>query len=385
MQPQDERPRSLPESYYRILIEGAIQGILVHRELQPLFVNPAFVEMFGYAHADEILQLETIEPLIAPTSQEQVQHAVASETPHVDRLSRYVLRHVLPNESTRWFDVTTKRIEWEDGPAIYMTLIDITSHREMEAEHQRVETYLRQSQRLNVLSTLTRSLAHDFNNLLGVLLVNLEVGLLDLPDAFRQQPQFQAALAAGYRAKELVQRLFTMDRQGEETRRPMNLAALIEEVCALIQPTLPETMVLNQVLDPQARGVVGNAAQLHQVLMNLCNNAVQAMEGREGILEIRLDAVIHDGYTQSDLAGLRAGRYARLQVRDNGPGLSPLALERLFEPFFTTKQDQGGAGLGLAIVHNIITAHQGAIIVSNNPTQGATFTLYLPQSTPDSD
>ncbi|WP_089937810.1 two-component system sensor histidine kinase NtrB [Candidatus Entotheonella palauensis] len=378
---KDECPQSICESYYRALIESTVEGILVHREFRPLFVNPAFVEMFGYNHPDEVLQLETIELLITPAMQEQVQNEDAVCPMRVDTPTQYELQSIRQDESVRWFDVTTRIVEWEDGPAVYLTLIDMTSRKAMEAEHQRVVAHLRQSHRLNILSTLASGLAHDFNNLLGVLLVNLEVGLLDLPSALREQAHFQAALEAGNRAKELAQRLFAMDLQDEEEYQPVDLVALIEEVRALMQPTLPETIVLNQIIDSQVGYVLGNEAQLHQVLMNLCKNAVQAMEEREGILEVRLDGVIHDGRTEGELAGLRAGSYARLQVRDSGMGLTPFVLEHLFDPLFTTKQDQGGTGLGLAIVYSIVAAHQGAITAANNPARGTTFTLYLPQVT----
>ncbi len=249
----------------------------------------------------------------------------------------------------------------------------MTSRKQIEADRQQVEAHLRQNQRLTALSTLAGGMAHDFNNLIGILLGNLEVARLDMPSGLRNQPYLQAALEAGMRARDLIQRLFTMNQQHEEIRRPIQLAALIHGR-SLMQPTLPTTTVFRQAIAPEVGFILGNEAQMHQALEPLyqCCAGHRRARGHSG------SELLPDGQAGVP-AELRPGYYVRLQVRDNGPGLPPPVRERLFEPFFTTKQHQGGTGLGLAIVHSIITAHHGAITVTNNPTQGATFTLYLPQ------
>jgi signal transduction histidine kinase len=177
-----------------------------------------------------------------------------------------------------------------------------------------------------------------------------------------------------------VQQLLLFSRQRNPARQPLHLHVLIEEVLGLLRAALPATITLHQALDPDPGPVLADPTQMHQVLMNLCMNAEYAMRKTGGVLEICLDAVAFAADTRLPHPDLRPGAYVRLTVRDTGHGMAPDIRERIFEPFFSTKEVREGTGVGLAVVHGIITEHGGAITVESTPGRGTTFVLYLPRS-----
>jgi CheY-like chemotaxis protein len=178
-----------------------------------------------------------------------------------------------------------------------------------------------------------------------------------------------------------VQQILTFSRRTEQERKPTQLHLLVQEALRLLRATLPTTIELQQELDESLGTVLADPIQLHQVLLNLCTNAAQAMRESGGMLAVRLDTISFPTDGVQPPPGLRSGPYVRLTVRDTGPGMPPEVRERVFEPFFTTKGPGEGTGLGLAVVHGIVASHGGAITVDSAPGQGTTFVVYLPQST----
>lgn len=257
---------------------------------------------------------------------------------------------------------------------------DITSRLRTEAQlvqAQRAEE-LRQSQKMEAIGTLAGGIAHDFNNILGVILGFSELTLLEVAKGSSSWHNVQQVLTAGHRAKELIRQILTFSRKDDQERQAVLLHAIIQEVMKLLRASLPATIRIRQDIAEDVGTILADPTQMQQVLMNLCLNAAYAMRSGEGLLEICLEAVDVDASLAVRHPELKPGSYVRLTVRDNGQGIPEAMLERIFEPFFTTKAAGEGTGMGLAVVHGIVTSHGGAITVASKPGQGAAFQVYLP-------
>jgi len=253
---------------------------------------------------------------------------------------------------------------------------DITQRKNAEADRDRLETQLRQAQKLEAIGTLAGGIAHDFNNILAAILGYGEMAQKDAADGSAQRRHIDAALSAGMRAKSLVERILAFSRSGMGERVPVHVQSVVQEALDQLKASLPPDIALHERLDVGDAAVLGDPTQVHQVVMNLCANAVQAMRSR-GALTVTLEHVqLHSPRCATSV--LPDGAYVRLSVQDTGTGISPQVLERIFDPFFTTKEVGVGTGLGLSLVHGIVTDLGGGIDVDSRPGQGATFTVYLP-------
>jgi CheY-like chemotaxis protein len=215
--------------------------------------------------------------------------------------------------------------------------------------------------------------------MLAVILGYTELALAALPPDSLPGHHLRPVLAAGERARGLVQQILTFSRQTTPAPQPLQLHLLVQDALALVRATLPTTIALQAHLDDQAGAVLADPTQMQQVLLNLCTNAAHAMRETGGVLEVRVEA--GDGPAAPALGPgpLLPGPSLRLTVRDTGHGMTPDILEHIFEPFFTTKGVGEGTGLGLAVVHGIITSHRGAMTVASTPGEGTTVVVDLPR------
>jgi PAS domain S-box-containing protein len=245
-------------------------------------------------------------------------------------------------------------------------------------ERRRAELRLRQAERMESLGQLAGGIAHDFNNLLAVILHASEL----LEPALAADPALAEAnadvLAAARRARELVRGILTFSRMHEPARTPFHLEAVVREGLRFFDATRPPDLAVDVSLGAQPCRMVGDPAQLQQVVLNLCANAEYAMRGRDGArLAVSLDRRRLDAADASPL-GLPAGDYALLAVRDTGAGMREEVRQRVFEPFFTTKPVGEGTGMGMAVTHGVVHAHGGAIQVHSVPDAGTTVEVWLP-------
>jgi CheY-like chemotaxis protein len=220
-------------------------------------------------------------------------------------------------------------------------------------------------------------IAHDFNNILGAILGYGERAQNDLGEGGAVRHQVDQVMHAGTRGKGLVDRILAFSRSGMGERVPLQVQPVVEETLELLAASLPADVHLERRLDALDTAVVGDATQFHQVVMNLCTNAVQAME-RRGVLTVVLERVAVGERRLLSHGTLGAGHYVRLSVSDTGSGIPPPVLERMFDPFFTTKRVGDGTGLGLALVHGIVADFGGVIDVATQVGVGTTFTIWLP-------
>jgi len=264
----------------------------------------------------------------------------------------------------------------EIGGVILFTQVITERKRALEAQ-QRIQEQLRQSQKLEALGTLAGGIAHDFNNILGGMLAYTELAALENDDRPELLAHLREVTRAGQRATGLVGQILSFSRQQRQERKPVSLGRVAEEVLKLLRSTLPSSIQIVVTLPGSLPDVLADANQLHQVVMNLCTNAAHAMQGR-GRLTLQLDLVNGEDLAVRPRADAPVDRYVRLAVADTGHGMDAATIGRIFEPFFTTKQPGDGTGLGLAVVHGIVSDHGGSIAVASEPGHGATFTVALP-------
>jgi signal transduction histidine kinase/DNA-binding response OmpR family regulator len=248
-----------------------------------------------------------------------------------------------------------------------------------EMERKRLETQLRQAQKMQAIGTLAGGIAHDFNNILSAILGYTELALGDVEQGSTVWHDLQGTLTAGRRARDLVQQILAFCRQTERARTSIPLHWLVEEALVLLRAALPSIITIRPIIDRNAGAVLADPTQMQQVLINLCTNAAYAMREAGGVIEVRLEPIEIAADAPAISPELKAGPYVRLTVQDTGHGMEPEILERILEPFFTTKSMGEGTGMGLAVVHSIIANHGGAITVESAPGQGSTFVVYLPR------
>lgn len=256
---------------------------------------------------------------------------------------------------------------------------ELTERERAESDKARLEVQLRQAQKMEAIGTLAGGIAHDFNSILSAILGYGEMALNAAPNGTNLERYLANVMAAGNRAKTLVDQILVFTQPGSREHVPVRLGPLVGEVAELINASLPEGIALEMQLTDEEATVLGDAIRLHQVVMNLCINAVQAMP-QGGRLTIALDTTEVTEPRAQRHQTLRPGAYVRLRVTDTGQGMDDATLDRIFDPFFTTKDIGSGTGLGLSLVHGIVSDHEGIIEVASAPGRGSTFILYLPRS-----
>ncbi len=263
--------------------------------------------------------------------------------------------------------------------AVRIALSDVTERKVAEAQYAHLEAQLRESQKMEALGTLAGGIAHDFNNALAVISGHSELMRHDVGPAHIALESLEEINKAVRRAKDLVQQILAFGRRQTLERKPTTLSLVVLEAARLLRATLPAGMTLNVECRADTPVVLADASQVKQILLNLCANAIQAIQAIQdrahpGVIEVRLEV-----HVQGEARGnLQPGRYACLTVRDNGPGMNEATRARIFEPFFTTKPMGKGTGLGLSVVHGIVKAHEASIEVTSTPGKGSEFHIYFP-------
>lgn len=256
-------------------------------------------------------------------------------------------------------------------------MVDLTESRKAQAEKERLEHQLRHSQKMEALGTMAGGIAHDFNNILAAIIGFSEIVLEDLPPGSPNRHNLEKVHKSGLRGRDLVKQMLAFSRKGGQVKKVVRIKDIVEETMNLIRASIPTTVKINVEIDNASAILFADPTQIQQVIINLCTNASDAMPGG-GTLGIRI--VDYHVEIENIVPGLRNGPYILISITDSGKGMPPEILERIFEPFFTTKKRGHGTGLGLSVVHGIVTGHGGIITVDSQPGKGATFNVYLPKT-----
>jgi signal transduction histidine kinase/ActR/RegA family two-component response regulator len=240
------------------------------------------------------------------------------------------------------------------------------------------ERQMQQVLKLQSIGTLAGGIAHDFNNILFPIIGYTELAMDDIPAESPARKSLEEVLKAASRAKELIQQILIFSRRNGRERKPIRVPIIIREALKLLRASIPKTIDIIADLEENCSLIMGNPTQMHQVVMNLCTNAYQAMHESGGQIHVRLSEV-NIGYEEMvQRIGIKMGPHLHLVVEDNGVGMDATVLERIFEPYYTTKEPGKGTGLGLSVIHGIVKNHGGFITVESRPGQGSSFHVYLP-------
>jgi signal transduction histidine kinase/ActR/RegA family two-component response regulator len=256
-----------------------------------------------------------------------------------------------------------------------------TLEKMVEERTQALAKYERQLQqvlKIQAIGTLAGGIAHDFNNILFPIVGYTELTMDEVSEDSVAHNNLEEILKAANRAKDLVQQILTFSRQSDQERKPIKVQNIITETLKLLRASIPASIEIIHKIQDDCGSVMGDATQIHQVIMNLCTNAYQAMQDTGGKLEVILSEV-NIGYQETiDKIGMQPGKHLQLLVKDEGCGMDAAVMDRIFEPYYTTKEQGKGTGLGLSVIHGIVKNHRGDITVKSTPGKGTIFQVYLP-------
>jgi PAS domain S-box-containing protein len=373
-----ERALQRKQRQFRAMIEHSSDGVILTRpETGIFYASPGLERMLGYT-IEDLREREPYE-LVHPDHVEATRsrRSQMMHSPGKVVTVETLVRH--KDGSWRWIENTVSNLLEEPSVrALVMNFRDITERKLADAERSRLEQRLRQAQKMEAVGRLAGGIAHDFNNILGGILGYAEMLVEQTAAGSPFKRYAQNVLTAANRARGLVDQILAYSRSQRGQRVAVDLGRIVAETLELVRGSLDPEISLEAKLPATPLQVFGDATQLHQVVMNLCTNAIQAMGGK-GALRVSLETAEVSAERPLAHGALAPGTYARLSVEDTGSGMDEATLGRIFEPFFTTKEVGKGTGLGLALVYGIVTDAGGAIDVASAPGRGTTFTIYMPR------
>ncbi|SMC69401.1 PAS domain S-box-containing protein [Desulfocicer vacuolatum DSM 3385] len=260
---------------------------------------------------------------------------------------------------------------------------DITEYKLSEKENERLMAQLNQVQRLEALGTLAGGIAHDFNNILGVILGYTQLLQMDVSSDSKTSHFTRQIIDGCNRAKNLTLQILDFSRLKEEEDTPPSPiipTSVVKEKLKMLRATIPSSITINSDIPQKTGRVLATPNQIYQIITNLMTNAYQAMEGKQGTISLAMKdiSLTAENYTPTNELNLPHGDYVTIEVEDNGKGITTELRDKIFDPYFTTKQGGDGRGLGLSVVHSIITRCKGGVVLESQPGKGTVITIYLP-------
>nr|WP_321467389.1 ATP-binding protein [uncultured Desulfobulbus sp.] len=370
----ERKYRQLFESMVDISFEFDNEGIIQ-------IISPSVMNILGYAPS-EVIGTPVYDYYASSEGREIFLQNFAQRT----SVENFQVQMLHKNGAKVWFSVNGRLLIDDQGKRVGLHGLarDISTIKKAEEEREMLEQSLLQSRKMEAIGTLAGGIAHDFNNILGGIIGYAEIMQREVAaqhtDGFRKY--LRNILVAAERAQNLIKQILAFSRQAALELKPVSVREVIEDVVVLMRASLPATIAIEMQLNTECC-VLADKVQIHQVIMNLCTNAGHAMKEGGGTLSITLDEGVLEEKLAQKNEELAPDPYVRIQVRDTGKGIPQQQLERIFDPFFTTKKKGEGTGLGLSMVHGIISAMQGHITVESRQGQGTLFTIYLPQTSGD--
>ena len=251
-------------------------------------------------------------------------------------------------------------------------------NKSLEQKNQYLMTRLQQAQKMEALGKLSSGISHDFNNILFAINGILKLALTDKSLPPKMHDNLSMALEAATQGKDLVSQILSFSRASTCNNRPVKLGPLVKQVLNFIGVALPPSIVMRQDIAVGDEKIRLEATKVYQILLNLCSNSFEAMKSDTGMVQISLTRRTIDQPEQIEKMKLLPGEYFCLDVSDNGQGIDAASLHRIFDPYFTTKREDGGTGLGLALINQIVQDHGGRIAVESEIDKGTRFTVFLP-------
>jgi signal transduction histidine kinase len=242
-------------------------------------------------------------------------------------------------------------------------------------EKRKLEEHMQFTQRLEAIGTLAGGIAHDFNNILTSMFAYAEIINSELPEDSHLKENLDQLVFSIRRGTALVRQILMFSRQVKPEKKPVRVCAVVSETVKLLEVTLPKSIVIKYNVIPEDLWIKADPSQIHQVLINLSTNAYHAMKDTGGTLTV---TGVKQDFRRRTLPGLSKGMYCKITVKDSGHGIARHLHSRIFDPFFSTKPVGEGTGMGLSLVHGIVTGYGGIVLVDSTPGQGSVFDVYLP-------
>jgi two-component system, cell cycle sensor histidine kinase and response regulator CckA len=366
MEDREKTMRVNEERYGRFVTEDFTGTLVMHTDGQIVTCNPAVADIFGYDSVEEAVSANFFAFLRSRQDGIELLETVRQQ----GMVDRHELEMTQRNGDPVY--VVARLIgDFDNGE-----LTELRVYLFNDTKRKRLEQQLVQAQKMEGLGTLAGGIAHDFNNILAIIL-----GYTNKLESSRSKPsEFPSAIKiikeAVERGAALVQQLLTSARQTEARFSSVDLNALVRELERMLQATFPKTISFNLELAPDVPPITADKSQIHQVLLNLCVNARDAMPAG-GTLTLVTSIIPGTDLTEM-FTGVTAENYACVRVRDTGIGMSRQVKSHIFEPFFTTKERGKGTGLGLSVVYGVVNNHRGFVQVESEPGAGTSFIIYLP-------
>lgn len=331
-------------------------------------VNNQYAKMLGYT-IEETLKLTYWD--ITPQKYEEQEVAILEGVKATGSYGPYEKEYIHRDGHLIDVRLNGKMIVQDEEQLIWSSVEDISSLKRSERDRFELIKQLEESHKMEAIGTLAGGIAHDFNNILSSILGFAQLSLKeDISDELAEN--LTNIVDAGERAKEVVSQILTFTKKSEEELRPVVVADAVNGVVSLIQASTPSHISLKCDISSEEIVVIGNYSKIHQVLLNLCTNAVQAIGDENGTVTVELSQELFAAENSEPR------NYASIRVSDTGQGISKEELDRIFEPYYTTKGFQRGSGLGLSVVKGIVNSHDGYITVNSSEGKGTVFTVLLP-------
>jgi PAS domain S-box-containing protein len=376
----EEALRASEEQYRAVFNASADALVLWNSRSERVDVNPAYERMYGYRREEVLAGVRAGE---LPDAHRELQSQIIELT--LAGQSFHGEIETVRRSGERFpIEVRTIPIRYRGEPHVLAMIRDLTERRRVENDRAQLEVQLRQAQKMEAIGQLTGGIAHDFNNLLTSIM-----GYVTL--ASEREGALADRRLAGYlaqaqrsceRARDLIQQMLMFSRGQRGSPRTVSLGPLVDDALASVRPALPANVTLSVDVASGAPRLRVDPLQVEQVLLNLCLNARDAIDGT-GVVSVSVRPARADGFVCAGCRATFGGDFVELSIADDGHGMAPAVVERIFEPFFSTKETGKGTGMGLAMVHGIVHEHGGHVVVESSPGRGSRFRVLWPALPPD--
>ena len=367
------------EERYRVIVENSHDGIVIlDDQYRILFANQRLCEIINCS-CEKMIGAD-FRDFLTGESRSLVAERYKKRQRGEEVPSQYEIEIITKSGERRWFELRPSVVrDSGEGVRTIALIMDVTWRKKTERERERLQAQLMQAQKMDAIGRLAGGVAHDFNNMLGVIIGHTELTLMKLKRDDPLYGELEEIKKAADHSKDIVQQLLAFARKQTVSPKVIDLNEMVENMLKMLRRLTGEDIDLAWKPAPDLWRVRMDPMQIRQVLINLCVNARDAIDGVGKMVIETQNVVIDEAYGKRHPYVFPPGEYAMLAVSDNGCGMSREVQEKIFDPFFTTKGAEKGTGLGLSMVYGIIKQNDGFINVYSEPGQGTTFKIYLPR------
>jgi len=346
-----------------------------------------FYRILGYDPHSLDIDVAVLMEAVVPDDRDKVQSIIEAYFKGEVLTEQVEYRIYGPDRAIRHLHARAELILDLDNTPVFLvgTVQDITQQVLADQERKGLDKQLRQAQRMDTIGTLAGGVAHDFNNILTPIIGYIDMAMEDTSLSESLHSDLEEISSGLSRAQSLTQQLLLFSKIAETNLVDVRMDEILGQVFRSLRPSLPRSIDLKERLDHSCGLILGDRIQLHQLLMNLCTNAIQAMAGCDGTLLVELRQGGFNAESENLLSNEEAADYICVSVSDTGPGMDEETLESIFKPFFSRRGVGKGTGLGLSVAHGIVKNHGGEIVVESEVGKGSSFHVYIPLSQIDSE